>query len=148
MTVMFEVTTASPKRPNFFTYCLCTTLWNCSSVMPKVLRNGETRKNPPRKELPCMRSCSSVWLVALRAMSKPGRMKMRISLSRIHCRYFAGTRSQAIAGDSFDSQTKLPPFFRPSRGLVWVKALGSQQSTTSTWLSSQFTLICDGATVR
>lgn len=60
ITVMFDVTTASPKRPNFFTYCLWTTLVNCSSEIPKVLRNGETRKKAPRKEFPCIRSCNSV----------------------------------------------------------------------------------------
>ena len=81
MTVMFEVTTASPKRPNFFWYCLRTLSRNFSSVMPYVCRKGDTLKNAPRKELPCIRSWSSGWLVAFRAMSKPGRMKIRMLLS-------------------------------------------------------------------
>ena len=33
----------------------------------------------------------------------------------------------------------------PSSGLVWVNALGSQQSTTVTWRKSQFTRIRSGA---
>ena len=46
MTSMLDFTTASPSRPNFFTYCLCTTSWNCSWVMPEFLeqrRHGEER---------------------------------------------------------------------------------------------------------
>jgi len=73
---------------------------------------------------------------------------MRILLSRMNCRYFGGTRVQAVAGVSLDSQTRQPPLFRPSSGLVWVNAFGSQHSTTSTWFSSQLTLIRSGATVR
>ena len=38
-----------------------------------------------------------------------------------------------------DSQTRLPPSAMPSSGLLWVKALGSQQRTTVTWRRSQLT---------
>ena len=41
-----------------------------------LLEEGRTLKNAPRNEFPCIRSCSSGWLVALRAMSKPGRIKI------------------------------------------------------------------------
>ena len=33
ITFMFDSTTASPKRPNFFSYCLCTMSWYCSSLI-------------------------------------------------------------------------------------------------------------------
>ena len=69
-------------------------------------------------------------------------------LSLTNWRYCAGMRCQAVSGVSLDSQTRQPPFFRPSSGFVCVNAFGSQQSTTSTWFSSQFTLIGSGATVR
>src|SRR5208283_5251271 len=50
MTVMFDVTTSSPKRPNFFWYCFLTVSRNISSEMLFCLRNGETRENAPRNE--------------------------------------------------------------------------------------------------
>ena len=149
MTFMFEVTTASPKRPNFFSYCFCTVARNVSSLMPLCFRNGETRKNAPRNELPCMRSCSSPRSVAFRAMSKPGRMKMRMlfSLNELagaapEC---AATRSRATRWIPTRGSR---PCSSPSSGLVCVNAFGSQHSTTSTWFSSQFTRIRSGATIR
>ena len=69
-------------------------------------------------------------------------------LSLTYSRYCGGMRSQAVSGVSEDSHTRQPPLLTPASGLVWVKAFGSQQSTTSTWLSSQFTRIRSGATVR
>ncbi len=44
MTSMFEVTTASPSRPNFLTYCLWTTSRNCSWVMPEFLEQRRDRE--------------------------------------------------------------------------------------------------------
>src|ERR1022692_982233 len=148
ITVMFEVTTASPKRLNFLTYCLRTVSENCSSVMPLSFKNGDTLKNAPRNELPCMRNCNSGWVVAFFAMSKPGKMKTRMLLSMTNFRCCAGTRCHATSGESLDSQTRQPPFLMPSSGFVCVNALGSQHSTTTTWFNSQFTLICSRATVR
>src|SRR5437868_2223738 len=57
-------------------------------------------------------------------------------------------RCHAVSGVSLDSQTRQPPFLMRSNGFVCVNAVGSQQSTTSTWFSSQFTLIGSRATVR
>lgn len=71
---MFEATTASPKRPNFFWYCFRTCSWKCSRVIPKSRRNGDTPKNAPRNALPCIRSWRSVLSVAFLAIAKPGRM--------------------------------------------------------------------------
>ena len=72
MTSMFDCTTASPRRPNFFLYCLWTTSSNCSRLISNSSSSGETAKKAPRNALPCIRSCRSGRLVALRAMSKPG----------------------------------------------------------------------------
>ena len=46
MTSMLDFTTPSPSRPNFFTYCLWTTSWNCSWRDAEFLeqrRHGEER---------------------------------------------------------------------------------------------------------
>ncbi len=46
MTVMFDVTTSSPKRPNFFWYCFLTVAWNClfgNVVLPEEGRDAEER---------------------------------------------------------------------------------------------------------
>ena len=148
MTSMFDLTTASPRRPNFFLYCLWTTSWNCSVAMSKSWSSGDTLKKAPRNELPCIRSWRSGRLVALRAMSNPARVNTRIFLSTICFRAQMGSRSHASAGSSSDSQMSAPPSDMPSRGLVWVNALGSQHNTTSTWRRSQLTRMRSGATTR
>mgnify|MGYP001212171497 CR=1 FL=1 len=145
MTSMFEVTTESPNRPNFFTYCLWTTSWNCSCVMPNSLRSGDTAKNAPRNALPCIRSCRSPRSVAFRAISNPGRVKTRIFFLMMSWRAQIGSRSQASLPFSSDSQMSDPPSDMPSSGLQWVKALGSQQRTTLAWRRSQLTRIRFGA---
>ena len=71
---MFEATTASPKRPNFFLYCFSTCSLKWSRSIPNSVRNGETPKNAPRKAFPCIRSCRSGRSVAFLAISKPGRV--------------------------------------------------------------------------
>ena len=78
----------------------------------------ETRKKAPRKEFPCIRSCRSCREVAFLAMSKPGRMKIRMLLSLTYCRCRLGIRCQAVSGESPDSQTRHPPGLIPSSGLV------------------------------
>src|SRR2546422_5016599 len=66
-------------------------------------------------------------------------------LSMICLRAHIGSRSHACSPSSSDSHTRQPPSDMPSSGLVWVNALGSQQSTTVTWRRSQFTRILSGA---
>ena len=145
MTSMLDFTTPSPNRPNFFTYCLCTTSWNCSWVMRNSWSSGDTAKNAPRNALPCMRSCRSPRSVALRAISKPGSVKTRIFFAMICWRAHKGSRSHACSPSSSDSQMRQPPSDMPSSGLQWVNAFGSQQRTTVTWRRSQFTRIRSGA---
>ena len=116
--------------------------------MSNSFSNGDTLKNAPRNALPCILSCRSARLVALRAMSNPDSVYTRIFLSRICVRAQIGSRSQASSAVSSDSQINAPPSDIPSSGLVCVKALGSQQSTTSTCRRSQFTRMRSGATTR
>ena len=148
MTSMFDWTTESPSRPNFFRYCARTTASNCSRLMSKSWSSGETPKKAPRNALPCIRNWRSVRLVALRAISNPASVKTRMLCSTICERAQSGSRSQASCGSSSDSQMRAPPSDIPSSGLVWVNAFGSQQSTTLTWRRSQFTRIRSGATTR
>jgi len=56
MTVMFDATTALPKRPNFFSYCARTMPSNVAASMSLSRRKLDTPKNAPRNALPCMRN--------------------------------------------------------------------------------------------
>ena len=147
MTSMLEFTTASPSRPNFLTYCLCTASRNCSGVMPNSWSIGDTAKNAPRNALPCIRSWRSPRSVALRAILNPGSVNTRMFLSMICLRAQSGSRSHACSPSSSDSHTSEPPSDMPSSGLQWVNALGSQQRTTVTWRRSQLTRIRSGAAI-
>ena len=115
--------------------------------MRKSCSIGDTEKNAPRNAFPCMRSCRSPRSVASRAILKPGSVKTRMFLSMISFRAHSGSRSHAASPSSSDSQTRDPPSDMPSSGLVWVKALGSQQRTTLTWRRSQLTRMRSGAAI-